>query len=41
MRFRRIGKRFLFLSNRFVVIIVTIVILSRTRVVPPLFGRTE
>ena len=41
MMFIRIGKRFFFLSHRFIVIIVAIITLSRTRVVPPLFGRTE
>lgn len=41
MWFSRIGKRFLFLFHRFIVIIVTIITLSCTRVVPPLFGRTE
>lgn len=40
MMFSRIGKRFLFLVNRFIVIIVAIITLSCTRVVPPLFGRT-
>ena len=39
MMYSRIGKRFLFLSHRFIVTIV-LVILSRTRVVPPLFRRT-
>lgn len=39
MLYTRIGKRFFFLSHRFIVTIV-LVILSRTRVVPPLFRRT-
>ena len=35
----RIGKRFFFLFNRFIVTIV-LVILTRTRAIPPLFRRT-